>query len=231
MSNLQQFDQLKADITLKLRPSLEIKVSDDDSKNRALMAGSEAARYRKMIEEKRKELVKPLKDEAKAIDDYAKSLSQPVVEVESHLKAQLAGFEKILAEKRRAEEERLAEERRKREKEIEEKARADRERAELEASFGLKTSDDLVRDEIVSKTEQERQAVELNQEMKSKSKAIAADKVSGARKRWVWAVKDLSKVPVEFLQINSVAVNQAMREGNMQIPGIEYTEETTVAFR
>jgi cupin superfamily acireductone dioxygenase involved in methionine salvage len=57
-------------------------------------------------------LVKPLNDQVKAINDYAKSISAPIDQVESHLKRELVSFERIL-EQQRAEQARKAEEERK----------------------------------------------------------------------------------------------------------------------
>lgn len=45
------------------------------------------------------------------------------------------------------------------------------------------------------------------------------------KKYWVFEVQDLSKVPVEYLQVNEKAVNEAIRAGRRRITGIKIYQE------
>lgn len=51
------------------------------------------------------------------------------------------------------------------------------------------------------------------------------------RKIWKFEVTDISKIPTEYLQINSFAVTTAIREGKREIPGIKIYQEEISAIR
>lgn len=133
---LEKFDQLRADITLFVAPVLRVAVSDFKTSDEAIEAGKAIKKYSSELERKRKELVGPLNEQVKMINAYAKSIEQPLIEAEQHLKAQLSAFaaeqEKVRqaklreAEEARREAERKAEEERKRlEDELEAKRQAE----------------------------------------------------------------------------------------------------------
>ncbi len=232
MSNLQKFDQLKADITLKLSPSLEIKVSDEPSMQKALLAGKEAKHFHKMIEDKRKELVKPLNDEVKAINDYAKSITSPVAQVEAHIKSELLGYERVLEQKRREEQARLDAEKKAKEAELAQKAREEQERKQMEEAFGVEEDDATQkRNELVSKAEQEREKAELDRDTKAQQKAISQNKVSGTRKVWKFEITSSGEVPREYLMVNETMIRSAVNNGIREIPGVRIYEDTQIALR
>lgn len=231
MSNINQFDQLKADITLKLNPSLEIQVSDETSMQGALLAGKQAKHFLKLVEEKRKELVKPLNDRVDEINAYAKSILEPVRNVEAHLKNELVKWEKVLEQRRLEEQKRIDEENRKKQAELEQKAKEARERAEMEREFGVKSDDQIKRDELVAKAEMDRNVVQLNREVKSQTKAVAATKVAGSRKVWTFNVTDSNLVPREFLCVDEKKIREAISSGAREIPGVHIFEETKIALR
>ena len=54
---------------------------------------------------------------------------------------------------------------------------------------------------------------------------------SVVRNVWNFKVVDLSKVPAEFLQINSVAVREAIKSGVRSIDGLEIFQECQVAIK
>lgn len=54
---------------------------------------------------------------------------------------------------------------------------------------------------------------------------------STVRKVWAFKVTDLSKVPTEYLLINSVAVNKAIKAGVRNIEGLEIYQTSQVAIR
>lgn len=53
--------------------------------------------------------------------------------------------------------------------------------------------------------------------------------MSQMRKVWTFEIEDISKVPVQFLQVNTVAVTTAMRAGERNIPGIKIFQKETMA--
>lgn len=56
------------------------------------------------------------------------------------------------------------------------------------------------------------------------------NKIGGAhtRKIWVFEVEDLSQVPREFMQLDGVKVNNAIKAGTRKIKGIKIQQKTTV---
>lgn len=231
MNQIQQFDQLKADITLKLAPSLDIKVTDKSSMNNALLAGKEANHFKKLVEDKRKELVAPLNDQVKRINDYAKLISEPINKSIDYLKSELSSFERKLEEERMVEQKRLQVEAQKKALELEKEKKEELERHSFAAEFGTVDESDLKRQEIVSNAEFDRKQNDLEKEIKTEEKAVLSNKVSGARKIWKFEVQDLNLVPREYLSIDEKKVREAIQKGITEIPGIRAYQETTIALR
>lgn len=231
MMQIQSFDKLKSEIAIKIAPSLSIVVKDDDSMNKALLAGKEVKHFAKLIEDKRKELVKPLNDQVDEINAYAKSLKEMPLQAEIHLKYQLASWENKKRAEREAEQKRLDEEAKKRQQELEAKQKEDRERMALAAEFGYDDEADLKRQEIIAKADQEREQAQLDKDIKSESKAIESNKVSGARTVWKFEVTDANLVPREFLIVDETKIRKAMNAGLRELPGVRFYEDTQIALR
>lgn len=240
-SQLKQFDKLSADIALKIAPTLKIKVTDEDSKNKALIAGREAKSFISMIEAKRKELVAPLLAEQKLINSYSDNLKEMPEKAEKHVKTELLNFEAVLAKQREEDRLKLEQEQKDREaalkKEQEDQAQILADNATLAAELGVETDKGAeIRQQIINETEIERQTAELKADVKTQSKAIDANKVDGVRKIWKFKTTDLSKVPREFLILDETKVRESMnaqvKAGNTPIlDGIEFYQEKTVALR
>jgi septal ring factor EnvC (AmiA/AmiB activator) len=49
--------------------------------------------------------------------------------------------------------------------------------------------------------------------------------------RWTGEVTDFSKLPDEYKQVNQVAINQAIRDGARDIPGVKIEQKPVVGFR
>lgn len=54
---------------------------------------------------------------------------------------------------------------------------------------------------------------------------------SSVRKEWKWKVVDETKIPREFLVVNSLKINQAVRNGEREIAGLEIYEDEQVVVR
>ena len=65
------------------------------------------------------------------------------------------------------------------------------------------------------------ESVEINQ----------ANDTSSVRMIWDFNVVDLSKVPVEYLTINTTAVREAIRNGSREIAGLEIFQKPVVAIK
>lgn len=235
-NQLQVFDKLKADITLKVEPYLHLNVGCDDSKNMATLAIKEVKHFSDLVEAKRKELVDPLNQEVKRINEYAKSICQPLDKSKDHLKKALLSFEAVLEKKRQEEARKLAEAKAKAEAEARAKAEEERQAREFASMFdGDVTENDKVKIEIETQAAQEREVAEINLQHKQEMKAVAANKVSGVRKIWKFEITDPELVNREYLMVDEKKVAAAMKElvkdGVTEIPGIRFYQEATLAVR
>lgn len=249
-TNLVIFDSLKADISLYVKPTLSIAVSDAKSGQEAIDAGKTIQGYKIMLEKKRKEMVEPLNAQVKAINDYAKSIAEPLLAAESHIKAQLIAFERQLEVTRQAA---LKAEQERREKaeaeaqaeqervaaELAEKHRAELARIEPQSEYNPLGSDD----EADLQAEHAREAAEVQAKIdretavRKAADSLAAydinqQKVKNSAKTWKCELVDISKVPDHFVTktLNTAMVIAAARAGTVEIPGVRIYQETTVRF-
>lgn len=256
--DLTPFDKLKADITLFVAPTLKIQVSDFKTSQGAIDAGKQVKEYISHVEGKRKEMVGPLNDQVKLINGYAKSIQEPLLHAEAHIKTQLQRFA-IEQEKVQQEEIRKAEEAR---REAEKRAEEERQRiaeelaakrqAELEALqaddqvaslFGCESDEPL--EDRSAEIEQEAERARLEAEARFEREKLVRDaefkeqtwdinqaRIKNTKKAWKCEAVDLSLVPKEFLiiQLNSQAVLAAARGGVKEIPGVRIWQETQIAL-
>ena len=54
---------------------------------------------------------------------------------------------------------------------------------------------------------------------------------SVVRKVWAFRLTDLSKVPLQYLQLNETAVRNAIKSGERNIAGLEIFQECQVAIK
>lgn len=247
---LAAFDKLKANIALFVQPTLEIQVVDAQTSQAAIDTAKEIKSYRDLVEKKRKELVEPLNRRVKMINDYAKTISEPLLQSENHVRGELNAFaaeqEKIRqaalrkAEAERQERERkLAEERAREEAELrerqEEEARTRQEAADFfgaedpEAVAEAARKAELERQELQAKYEREKMVSLV--EHKQKTFDAGQAQIKNTRRNYRVRVVDISQVPKEFLiiQVNEKAALAAMKAG-VKISGLEMDEEIAVAI-
>jgi predicted phage tail protein len=65
-------------------------------------------------------------------------------------------------------------------------------------------------------------------EMERPDKSIGSSQTS---MRWSGEVTDFEKLPDEYKQINQVAINEAIRKGVREIPGVKIEQKPVVGFR
>jgi hypothetical protein len=103
IADLQPFDKAKEQVALTVAElNKYLAVANDSQKAEAMEVLSIASKVEKAIEKKRKEIVTPFNDGAKAINDHAK-------EITTGLPAAIDGVKKALLTYQRAEEERALE--------------------------------------------------------------------------------------------------------------------------
>lgn len=254
MTDLELFDKLKADITLFVAPTLDLTVQDPGSSTEAIEVAKRVKAFIKQVDDKRKELVGPLNERVKLINDYAKTIMAPLQEAESHVKSELNAYAAKQEEIRQAELRRLDEERRERERKLqEERERAEAElmakqveeaelAAEANAFFGTgetpvaevnaQIDEKLTREWAEKQAELDRQAMMAQVEHKQKVYDASLDQIRNTRKTWKCELVDINAVPKEFLimQLNTAMVLAAARAGRTDIPGVRLYQEVSVAI-
>jgi hypothetical protein len=236
---LLQFDSLKADVSALVAPARAIKVTDFASSADAINAAKQVKELSNQIEKKRKELVGPLNDQVKAINDYAKQILFPLVDAEAHIKAELRDFE-IEQERVRAESRRKAEEERIR-KEAELRAKQDAERAEVEARLaeearaadifgGDESAPDLEAIHTAMEEKQLQEQAIFRSEVKAKEFDIDQQGIKGAAKVWKCEITDIDAIPKDYLirTLNEKAVLAMARAGVTNIPGVRVWQDISV---
>lgn len=253
MNDLKVFDALAADITLFVAPTKTLKVTNPESSQQAIVVAQNIKSYITQVESKRKELVGPLNAQVKAINDYCKQITAPLVDADTHVRGQLNVFAAEQERIRRIEAERIERER----LEAERIARIERERieeelrlkqeAEAEAQaaavnrWGAENGDiDALNAEINAKQEREwaekqaeldRQAAIRQVESQQKQFDAKANTITNTRATLKVRVIDLNLIPKEFLLIT---VNEkalvAVGKSGMKIPGVEFYEDFAVAI-
>ena len=231
MTELQKFDKLSAELTLFVKPVMELKVSDKKTSEQVMDAAKQIKKWQKSVETLRKELVKPLNDEVKLINDYAKKISDPLLKAEQHVKPELLKWERVLEKKRQEELKKLEAEKKAKEEAL--KKEAEQKAKENEGDFAsmFMRPEEKKREEISSDVEAQRKAFQAQKEFEDRRKEVEAQKVSGTRTIWKFELEDISCVPAEFLLLNEVAVRDHIRKGNFELPGVRIFQEKTLAIR
>lgn len=173
---------------------------DVDSYNHAADLAKFLSESVKTIESERKRITQPLNESLRATNGLFKKLSDPVEAALTLVKGKILRFK------------------------LEEQKRVDEKLAELKAmELAQSQSAEPSRPEAVD-------AQSLN--------AVGHEAVTSARggfgsvstqKRWTFRVKDKLEVPPVYLLVDEKRVNQAIRDGMRDIPGLEiYQEEIAV---
>lgn len=206
--------------TEKVDPQIKIKEIENDVKKQATLAlkfktlttieevgkateflAGVKARIKK-IEELRTTFVKPLNDHVKTINNMFKSQSTPLEEMETQVKRAISNFHVEEDRKAKAEEARL--------QKIRDNANEKREEKGQEQIVApIKTVE------------------RVEQTVKTEVGSSTAKKVIKFR------VVDINKVPREYLrcEVNTMAVNGAIKQGVAQIEGLEFYEDFEVSAR
>lgn len=238
-----------------------IEVHDESSELLACEALRQIQSRRRAADRERKEIVKPIKDHAKALDQRFKAAMAPYEEADRILREKVGSYRAEQDRIRKEEEARLEAERQERER----KAREERERQEAEErakreqaeadrreaeKIAQEARDDEERAQAEELAEQSRREAEeaktaeaaiasLPEPTLPKAVVPAAPKPEGisTRKRWVVKAIDAAALPAQYLVPDEGAINRAMREGVKangappEIPGVEFEQVDELAVR
>lgn len=194
-------------------------VADDDGLERATDMVKVIKGGKSNLEKRRKEIVGPYNDQVKVINNTFKKVSESADGAVNALGGQMTQYHlQVEARLRKEEEERRkleAEELRVKEAELREKAALEDQDVEAEM-------------EKVHEREQELKGP-ITKAPKSVSRGDYGS--SSVRKTWTFSLKDITKVPAIYLQLNEVAVRNAISSGHRNIAGLEIFQKSTTIVR
>lgn len=171
---------------------------------------------RKKLDDVRKELTGPVDKALKAVNKYFRETAFNEVDAaERAVKAKMAEWYRE-EERRKAEEARRAAE------------EAERQALELAAQAeqsGQEAAADAIMEQGAATAEAEQKAAAMGVARGDHGSATSGRKV------WKWRLIDKDKVPREFLTVDNVLVNEAVKTGTREIPGIEIYEDVQIAIR
>lgn len=179
-------------------------VVDDITNVAAVAMAGQAKAAGNAIEKERKVLVGPANDYVKSVNQFAKPYSEGFEEIEAGLKTKVTRFiqEK---EKERLERQRLANE----------------ETARLQAEIDNAASE-----------AGEASLVVVTPVIEMAAKATRTDSGSASlRSTWTFAITDFALLPDQYKQIDRVAINNAVKGGTRQIPGVNIYRDQSVQIR
>lgn len=176
--------------------------TDDDASNVVAVLGRIVG-ARRLADEQRKAITKPLNDRKREIDNRFKELAGPLEGAERALKDALAAHRRKVEGERRA---RIArEERNRRERQARENERAEKEHREP--------------------ARHEAPRIDPEPEATMRSGGHAAT----VRKVWKYELLDVAELPREYLTADLPAIRKAVNDGARDIPGVRIYEDDQVA--
>lgn len=222
MENLQALIQpIEVKARIYLNRVYEAKIENEGDKENAVVFLKELTEYKKAIKKQEEELSAKAKKE---LAEIKANFSEPkafILEAEEVVRAKINAFLNLQKEKMQAEALALKQK-------AEEEALKQAEQLEALKS-GAGEYDEITRKAMI-------EAIEAKQnkliDATAKSAEINQSSTNSiVRNVWNFRIVDLSKVPTEFLQINSVAVREAIKSGVRSIDGLEIFQECQVAIK
>lgn len=198
-----------------------ISVSDAVSYDSAVLFLKEVNTKLKDFKAQREKYIKPMKDSIKAIDDKLKEPIKLLEDTDTTLREKLNAY---LNEVRKREEERLALERKKREDE------AIRQLDNLEQAKTQAAEYDEVTQKAIQRTIENKQnkAIEATVSQEKVNLSTSSASVSMV---WDFEVTDKSKLPLEYLKVDEVAIRNAIRNGERDIAGVNIYQKPQISLR
>lgn len=182
----------------------KMEVKDDETNGRAVAMAGQSKQIFNAIEKLRKEIIDQPNQFIKAINNFAKIYTQKLKEIENGLKVKISRYQVEQERKRRVAEE-----------------AAKREAAKLQKKLvkeAKKTGETPIQMPVPV--------------MQSAPKVTRTESGSASiRKVWTWKMADGAKVPAEYIVLDSIKINKAVKAGVRNIPGLEIYEESQTVVR
>lgn len=198
-----------------------ISITDAVSYDSAIRFLKEVNTKLKDFKSQREKYIKPMKDSIKAIDEKLKEPIKLLEDTGTTLREKLNSY---LSEVRKREEERLILERKKAEED------AIREIDKLEQTKAQAGEYDEVTQKAIQRTIENKQnkaieATVLNDKINLSTNSASVSMV------WDFEVTDKSSLPLEYLKIDEVAIRNAVRNGERNIPGVKIYQKPQLSLR
>lgn len=198
-----------------------ISVTDAVSYDSAVLFLKEVNTKLKDFKAQREKYIKPMKDSINAIDDKLKEPIKLLEDTDTTLREKLNSY---LNEVRKREEERLVLERKKAEDE------AIKEIDNLEGIKSQAGEYDEVTQKAIQRTIENKQnkAIEATAFVEKINLSTNSASVSMV---WDFEVTDKSKLPLEYLKVDEVAIRNAIRNGQRDISGVKIYQKPQISLR
>jgi len=240
-----QFSEYLVRVQRMVRDAEALDVTDDDRLKYAVALGGEASKIAKRIDAKRKEVTAEASDFVKSVNGFCKDYTDRLAEIVTITKKKIGAYQYRQELERRKQEEaarkaaqELQDKLRREAEEMNRKAREEAARkAEEEAKARAASQAEI--EAAKKKAEEEAAKHEIHapivtapvipvQEKVTRTETGAAAHV---RKVWKAEVVNEAEVPREYLTVDMKKVNDAVRMGAREIPGVRIFEEVSTVFR
>lgn len=204
-------------------------ISDEKSLNAAEQLAKDARKIESMIEERRKEITKPILDEKKMIDDFAKELTSELNQSINDLRGQILKFKQELERIRQAELKKIEEARLQREFELR-KIEEERIAKEKELLAQMEKNQHLSTEAIEELETLRNEAAQIKNAI-AEPVAPVTQTQTGVKKVWTYEIENGGLIPREYLVLNSAAIKLAIADGVREIPGIKIFQKEQLNLR
>ena len=202
-------------------------VKDEQTHNEAITMAGQAKKLATAIEKKRKEIIEVPGEFVKTVNNFVKVFRDSLDEIDRKLKAGIQAHITTVQMEQREAQERARIEAAKVQRELEARAAALNAQREEQARKAAETG------LPIEPIEAEVSAPVVVAPVVPVQKVFRSETGSSVhlRKDWVWEVTDLALVPTKYLVIDKISVNQAVKSGIREIPGIRIFETETAVIK
>lgn len=203
---LQKFTDAQEQIQHLATACKNIVINSSDSLEQAKELAKNAKKIENLIEDKRKEITKPLLDEKKQIDDYAKSVTADLNTAVKELRDKILRYEQEQERIRQEELRKIEAERRAKEEEL--------------------------RKQMLENQTVDEDAVKELQVLKSQQAAIISETPKNSiTKVWTFEYVDIGLIPIDYMMPNEPKIKQAIKSGVREIPGLVIFQKELLTLR
>lgn len=210
-------EALRTEIQMISELALLQRITNTDSKDRALAIGADVKRVRKALDERRKLITGPMQDTVKRIIAFAAQLDAPLERAESHIRREAVAYANEIAEQQKKAQALI---------ELEKIRLKREEEARLRSAAAMAPS---LEDQLQAQEQVRHEAREQARDVAAKAQEVKSQGVKGTTEVWTFEVTDPALVPREYLIVDQSLIRQAVHYRKLrEIPGVRIYTETRV---